>query len=216
MHPIYNYDVYIFDCDGVILDSNALKIHAMREALSALPFSEESISECVNYFSKNFGKSRFHHIEYFLEYILDVEESNKISIEKKILADFSEQCKKLYLTAELTPNFLTFIKSLPGRKYVASGSEESELRDVFKIRGLDQYFIEVYGSPTKKSELVKNIKKMGPNLNIVMIGDAVSDFEASKINHIDFYCYIPYSNVIEKMQELSNDNGFVVLDFWPK
>ena len=29
-----DYDTIIFDCDGVILDSNELKIDAMREALN--------------------------------------------------------------------------------------------------------------------------------------------------------------------------------------
>ncbi|ABE55946.1 Haloacid dehalogenase-like hydrolase [Shewanella denitrificans OS217] len=215
MHPIYNYDLYIFDCDGVILDSNALKVQAMREALSALPFTPELIAECVDYFANNFGKSRFHHVAHFLEYILNVEEIDRVYVEQKLLADFSNQCRTLYLTAELTPNFLEFIESLPGRKYVASGSEQSELREVFKNRGLDLHFIKVYGSPTKKSDLIKKIISKESNATAVMIGDAVSDFEASKSNNIDFYCYIPYSNVVERMQMLSEDNNFEVLEQWP-
>jgi phosphoglycolate phosphatase-like HAD superfamily hydrolase len=216
MHPIYNYDLYIFDCDGVILDSNALKVQAMREALSALPFTNELlITQCVDYFANNFGKSRFHHIAHFLDHILNIDELNRAYIEEKILTDFSSQCRTLYLTAKLTPNFLEFIESLPGRKYVASGSEQSELREVFKNRGLDKYFMEVYGSPTKKSDLIKNIIGAEPNATAVMIGDAVSDFEASKVNSIDFICYIPYSNVVQRMQALSENNSFEILKKWP-
>lgn len=77
MHLIYNYELYIFDCDGVILNSNALKIVAMKEALLALSFSAGKVAECVEYFSKNFGKSRFHHIKYFIENILHVENEKK-------------------------------------------------------------------------------------------------------------------------------------------
>ena len=33
MPPLNDYEVYIFDCDGVILDSNQLKIKAMKQAL---------------------------------------------------------------------------------------------------------------------------------------------------------------------------------------
>lgn len=215
MHPIYNYDLYIFDCDGVILDSNALKVKAMRGALSALPFSSELINQCVDYFYNNFGKSRFHHVAYFLDYILDIEEVNRAYIEQQLLKDFSSQCRTLYMTAELTPNFLDFIESLPGRKYVASGSEQSELREVFKNRGLDKYFIQVYGSPIKKSDIIKNILGIESNALAVMIGDAVSDFEASQFNGIDFYCYIPFSNVVDLMSKLSKENDFEVIDQWP-
>ncbi len=69
MHPIYNYDVYIFDCDGVILDSNQLKIDAMKKALIKFFGDDHKIAECVEYFKRNFGTSRFHHVEHFVNEI---------------------------------------------------------------------------------------------------------------------------------------------------
>jgi phosphoglycolate phosphatase-like HAD superfamily hydrolase len=215
MHQIYEHDCYIFDCDGVILNSNILKIDAMRNTLTELEFATNQVDSCVDYFSNNFGKSRFHHVEHFLENILMVNKQDKQLIEDKILNSFSIQCKNLYLTAELTPFFVEFITSLNGAKYVASGSEQSELRDVFDARGLSQYFDEIYGSPTKKSELVNLILKENPLSNTVMFGDAVSDFEASRDNNIKFICYIPYSNVKEKMRELSQVDNFQVITEWP-
>ncbi|WP_028765178.1 HAD family hydrolase [Shewanella colwelliana] len=215
MHPIYNYDLYIFDCDGVILNSNKLKIQAMKEALKALSFDSKLITQCVEYFANNFGKSRFHHISHFLDNILNVEEIKKQDINEKLLSNFSKQCQSLYLTAELSPKFLDFIVSLPGKKFVASGSEQNELRQVFKHRGLDKYFIEVFGSPVAKSTLISNIIADEKNITAVMIGDAVSDFEASQLNHIDFYCYIPYSNVSDQMLSLSEKHGFQILYQWP-
>ena len=215
MHPIYSYELYIFDCDGVILDSNALKVQAMKTALEVLCFGYREVDECINYFANNFGKSRFHHIKYFIENILSIKEIDKARIEEKILNSFSQQCKALYLTAKLTPGFLEFIQSLPGRKYVASGSEQSELRAVFKSRGLEQYFVQVFGSPTAKTFLIANILQSEINAKAVMIGDAVSDFEASRSNGIDFFCYIPYSNVSDKMQKLSETYQFDILKCWP-
>ncbi|MEH6595067.1 MAG: HAD hydrolase-like protein [Colwellia polaris] len=215
MHQIYSYEIYIFDCDGVILDSNTLKIQAMKKSLEVLCFESSEIEQCINYFANNFGKSRFHHVEYFIESILNVKKSDKDIIAKKILKSFSKQCKELYLTANLTPGFLEMIQSLPGRKYVASGSEQNELRSVFKARGLDQYFVQVFGSPTAKSSLLANILKLEIDKKAVMIGDAVSDFEASRDNEIDFVCYIPFSNVTEKMQMLAVTHNFDTLQSWP-
>ena len=49
-----------------------------------------------------------------------------------------------------------------------------------------------------------------------MIGDAVSDFEASQSNTIDFICYIPFSNVAQRMRALADTHQFEVLDRWPQ
>ncbi|RTR35969.1 HAD family hydrolase [Shewanella canadensis] len=216
MHQIFNYNLYIFDCDGVILDSNALKVQAMKEALEALSFKSELVTECVTYFANNFGKSRFHHVTHFVNEILELRSEQKAEIEAKILSDFSNQCKELYLTASLTPGFLNLIQTLPGKKFVASGSEQSELRAVFKTRGLDKYFVDVFGSPTLKTQLLSNILQSQPDARALMIGDAVSDFDASQENNIDFICYVPYSNVPMRMQLLSKEHQFEVIEHWPQ
>lgn len=216
MHPIFNYDLYIFDCDGVILDSNALKVQAMKEALEALSFKPELVTQCVDYFANNFGKSRFHHVAHFVNRLLELKEYDRAEVESKILSDFSAQCKSLYLTAKLTPGFLNLVKSLPGKKIVASGSEQGELRAVFKNRGLDKYFTDVFGSPAAKTTLLSNILQNQPNAKAVMIGDAVSDFDASQDNGIDFICYIPYSNVQSTMQSLAQEHRFDIIEHWPQ
>ncbi|UXK09892.1 HAD hydrolase-like protein [Shewanella putrefaciens] len=216
MHPIYSYDLYIFDCDGVILDSNALKVQAMKEALEALSFKSEKVAQCVDYFANNFGKSRFHHVSHFVNEVLELRSDQKEDIENKILDLFSTQCKSLYMTAELTPGFLNLIQMLPGKKWVASGSEQGELRDVFKKRGLDKYFVDVFGSPTPKSKLLTNILQSQPHTRALMIGDAVSDFDASQANDIDFICYVPYSNVQARMQLLAKEHKFEVIERWPQ
>lgn len=216
MHQIYNYDLYVFDCDGVILDSNALKVQAMKEALETRAFKSEQVAECVNYFANNFGKSRFHHVAHFVNEILDLADEQKATIEASILKDFSVQCKALYLTAKLTPGFLSLITDLPGIKFVASGSEQSELRAVFKSRGLEQYFVNVFGSPTAKSQLLHDILQEQTYTKALMIGDAVSDFDASRANNIDFICYIPFSNVAPRMKLLAAEYDFTVLERWPQ
>ena len=216
MHPIYNYDLYIFDCDGVILDSNALKVQAMKEALEALSFKPELVTKCTDYFANNFGKSRFHHVEHFVDDLLELKSDQKTETKDKILNYFSEQCRALYMTAKLTPGFLHLIQTLPGKKWVASGSEQSELRTVFKNRGLDKYFVDVFGSPTAKVELLTNILQDRPHNRALMIGDAVSDFDASQANNIDFICYVPYSNVPKRMRTLAKEYQFEILERWPQ
>ncbi|MCO4182526.1 HAD hydrolase-like protein [Proteus terrae] len=212
MPLLSKYEVYIFDCDGVILDSNQLKIEAMKNALEARFSAQDLIAECVDYFRHNFGKSRFHHVVHFLDSILDIEEEQRSELEQLILADFSKQCRTLYLTAELTPSFMAFLEQCKGKRYVASGSEQSELRDVFVQRGLDVHFDGVFGSPTPKSELIRRILEQEQNTNAVMFGDAESDMLSAQQNRIDFVFYSPYSNVKEKMIKQCHLQQHLIID----
>lgn len=212
MPLLSEYNVYIFDCDGVILDSNQLKIDAMRSAVSLETSNEKLIDECTDYFKNNFGKSRYHHIDIFVTNILKVPKYSTKSVKERLLEAYSAQCKILYMSAEITEGFMSLITSLEGKKYVASGSEQNELRDVFRARKLDVYFNDILGSPERKTNHVESIIRENKKSKFVMIGDAVSDLEAAKDNLIDFIFYSPLSNVSEKMLSLCKQNQYQVID----
>jgi phosphoglycolate phosphatase-like HAD superfamily hydrolase len=212
MRRFSEYDIYIFDCDGVILDSNALKIEAMRKTLCTLDFNESQVKDCVSYFSSNFGKSRFHHIDIFLSEILDVNSNDVDKYRSLLLKGYSGQCESLYLKANITAGFMDVIHRLKGKTFVASGSEQNELRSVFKQRELDSLFVDVYGSPTKKSDIVADILRQYQTSNAVMIGDALSDLDAAVVNCIDFVGYLPYSNVASALREAASEVGFSCID----
>lgn len=214
MHPIANYDVYIFDCDGVILDSNKLKIDAMQNALASIINDSEKVNACVNYFRNNFGRSRFHHVDVFVEQFLLLDDTSKNKVKDDILHAYSSQCKSLYLKAKLTPGFIEFISHLNGKKYIASGSEQQELREVFKARNLNNYFDGIYGSPTKKSDLVANILQLTASDNAIMFGDAISDLEAAQANSINFIAYLPYSNVKGSLINLASKIDATTINAW--
>jgi phosphoglycolate phosphatase-like HAD superfamily hydrolase len=214
MRLFENYDSFIFDCDGVIFDSNQLKIEAMKSTLLSLFVENDKIDACLSYFASNFGRSRFHHVDVFVEEILKPGAANIQSMKESILKLYSDQCKSLYLQAEITPGFIQFIETLPGNKYVASGSEQEELRDVFKKRGLDVYFDGIYGSPTAKTNIVKAIMGKASGADFLMIGDALSDLNAAVNNNIHFVAYLPFSNVKEQLKRESIKHNFMQIYHW--
>ena len=65
MNNIYNYDFFIFDCDGVILESNKLKSDAFSEALPNEP--SHLVEEFISYHKNNGGVSRYEKFKYYFE-----------------------------------------------------------------------------------------------------------------------------------------------------
>ena len=192
------YETIILDCDGVIFDSNYLKIDAFKDAL--VGFDEKLIKIFINYFKNNFGTSRYHLVRVFIEEVLKQKFNEKLYNE--ILKKYSENCVILYEKSEITKNFIEFIEKNKDKKlYVASGSDQEELRIVFKKRNLEKYFIDIFGSPIKKSEIVKSI--LSTNNNVIMIGDAISDMLAAKDSNIDFIFMSDYST----NEDMKNDDS---------
>ena len=180
----------LFDFDGVILDSMPVREYGFRKIFEE--FSNDLVEQLLEYHNKNGGLSRYVKIRYFYEVLLNKDISDdevnefadKFSIiMKKGLID------KKYLIKEtvkfLDDNYKNY------NLHIVSGSDEKELRFLCRELDVDKYFISIYGSPIHKNDLVKNIfnKYNYKKYKTILIGDSINDYEASKVNGIDFYGY---------------------------
>jgi HAD superfamily hydrolase (TIGR01549 family) len=192
------YDTIILDCDGVILDSNLLKLDAFRDALS--DYDNDVVSNFIDYFKVNFGTSRYTLTKVFIEEFLKQEFDENLY--QNILNKYSQNCVALYEQSNMTKNFIDFIEKYKDKNFfVASGSDQDELRSVFETRGISKYFVNIFGSPKKKTDIVSDIVRT--NNNCVMIGDSQSDMQASNDNKINFIFMSDYSTN-EMMKEDKN------------
>ena len=186
---LMKYDLIILDCDGVIFNSNLLKIEAFKVSLE--DFDNKAVLSFIEYLKKNFGSSRSKLIRVFIEDFL------KISFDKilfqVIFEKYSKCCVKLYRSAEFTKDLIKFLGFYGSKKlYIASGSDQKELIEVFESRGLSKYFIEIHGSPELKTDIVFNITSAN-DLMAVLIGDAEADKLAAENSNIDFIFMKDYS-----------------------
>ena len=62
------YKTFIFDCDGVILNSNKIKTNSFRALLST--YDKCAVDEFIKYHKTNGGISRYEKIKYFLKKIM--------------------------------------------------------------------------------------------------------------------------------------------------
>lgn len=186
MLDLTNYDVYIFDCDGVILDSNELKSEAFRDALSVEPINK--VNDLVNYHKANGGISRYEKFKYFYE-IIHPSIDKEAKCEEAIVRFGQLVFEKLQFVDYIpgVEDFLNISQSLSKDSFVNSGGDQAELRALFSKRKISKYFKEIYGSPdTKESNLKKIIKRYPNNKKFVFFGDSKSDYLAAKAFGIDF------------------------------
>lgn len=217
MRPFRDYDIYIFDCDGVLLDSNKIKITAMKDALECLNLDADTVNKCLDYFSDNFGKSRYHHVDFFINNFLseDFMLDDCVDFKNNLLEKYTKNVDESYIDAAVLPGVRNILSDLTGRSFVASGTEQQQLRTVLNLKDLGSYFLDILGSPSRKVDIVSNVLARYPvDFSAVMIGDSVADFEAAIDNNIDFLGVSGYSNTPGLLKKLCAMNEKRCIECW--
>ena len=180
------YDYAVFDCDGVILDSNRLKTEAFARALEG--DSEKYVDKMIAYHKANGGVSRYKKFRYYFQEINPHEDVEKNA--KKAISRFAEIVQKGLIKCNHIPGVLDFINDVKKKGlslFVVSGSDGEELREVFNKRKIDSLFSAIYGSPPTKTENMKKVKsQVGAQTKGIFFGDSRSDMEAAEGFGLDF------------------------------
>lgn len=178
----------LWDFDGVIIDSLAIRDYGFREIFKE--FDKQSVDKLIQYHNYNGGLSRFHKIEYFFNEILkqNITQDEILQYANKFTTIMRQElCNPEYLIA----NTIQFIKDNYENYnfHIVSGSEHNELNFLCQKLDLSQYFISINGSPTPKNQLMKNLlESYNYNINqTILIGDSINDYEAASVNKIGFY-----------------------------
>ena len=179
------YDIIIFDCDGVLIDVNLLKCEAFGKAVEEYP--QEIVQGFVRHCKNTFGVSRYVKFKEFFSHFAKIPfQEDKYNT---FLINYSNICKEMYQSANITPGCECLLEKLLNSNkslYVASGSDEKELNEAFICRNLNKYFKGIYGSPRTKAECTSIILNENLNKKAVFIGDAISDMRTAKLFNIDF------------------------------
>jgi len=176
----------IFDCDGVILNSNKIKTNAFKQTLSKYP--KDKVMQLIDFHKKNGGISRKIKFDYFFKDILK-ENSQKLindSLDQFKKNSFKKLIKSRYISGVL--NFIKILHKYKIKIFIVSGAFEKELREIFNLRKKDHMFLEILGTPKNKEENIKYLFKKYSleNKNGLFFGDAETDYLVSKKFNIKF------------------------------
>lgn len=191
MLSINNYNSFIFDCDGVILNSNKVKSNAFYKC--ALPFGHEAASQLLRFHTSNGGISRYEKFRYFLSEIAPKTTSNSNPNTPLTYEDLLDVYRR-EVASELNKceiaTGLDQLKALTNQSSwcVVSGGDQNEVRSVLQYRNIDQLFNGgIFGSPDSKGTiLAREIRNKNILLPALFLGDSRYDYESSMNAGIDF------------------------------
>lgn len=203
------YDFYVFDCDGVILDSNRIKTLAFEKALSGE--NKKQVEEFIEYHKRNGGITRQNKFLYFFSNIKhDIDES-KVS---EALDRFASICEEELVRAELVPGVLDFLKTKKARSFVVTGGNEKEVKSILDKKSLSKYFDSILGNPNSKSLNMEKLSSKGLFQGKgVYFGDALLDYQLAKKHNLDFVYISGYSEWEGGIEYCRDRGAHVYQDF---
>ena len=180
LKEIWNKDIFIFDCDGVVLDSNQFKTTAYYEILKK--FDEKKALDFAQFHRENGGISRFVKFELFFQKYLGIENYQEMAQEAS--AQYAKLTIQKLKEAKVNEGFFDFIKKINGQKYIVSGGAQEDLIQVFKHRKMVQLFDGIFGSPPDKYQIFESLKIDAKKA--IYFGDSRFDYQVANSFNVDF------------------------------
>lgn len=205
---LLQYSSILFDCDGVILNSNKIKSASFYH--TAAKYCEDSAKELLDYHRKNGGVSRYIKFQYFLDRILPkycVNNIKKPSL-SKLLLEYKIRVEREILKCTIAEGLSTLREKTKNSDWlVITGGDQEEVRTIFKKRNIYGYFNKgIYGSPKSKEDILTNLFEMKKITQpSVFLGDSIYDYKVAKKFNLDFI-FISEWTEVERWEEFVESN----------
>jgi len=208
MLDITGMKTLVFDCDGVVLDSNRVKTEAFYQV--ALPYGEAAAQAFVAYHTANGGISRYKKFAHFLSEIVPAlaELSTGPTLDE-MLADYAAKVRHSLLTCDVAVGLHELRQQTEQARWlIVSGGDQAELRDVFAERGLAGLFDGgIFGSPdTKDTILTRELGNGNIRQPALFLGDSKYDHQAASAAGLDFIFLSGWSEVKDSEQWCQANN----------
>jgi len=176
----------IFDFDGVLAETNDIRIEGFRILFSAYPLTVQDALTC--FVRANGGLSRYFKIRHFFEQILARPVSDEQVME--LAQKYSTIVKDNVVEAAAVKGSKEFLAKWAGNVDFAiiSGSDEYELRSVCSLRGIAHFFEHILGSPATKQENFQRLFDATgwQRQHCLFIGDTTNDLNAARAMGVPF------------------------------
>jgi len=205
---LQDYATIVFDCDGVILDSNAVKTEAFR--IAAAPWGRDAAEALAAYHVANGGISRYAKFTYFTEQIVpELAPGRGLPDVDDLLADFSAAVREGLSKCCIAEGLESLRSATINSSWLlVSGGDQNELRQIFRERGLADYFDGgIFGSPDDKTLIfAREVENGNISHPAVYLGDSKYDYASASGIGLDFVFISGWSEV-EDWQNFVSENA---------
>lgn len=145
----------LFDFNGVILESAAIKTAAYRKLFERE--YPDKVDEFMKYHIQNAGISRYVKFQYFYEKILGIRLTEQEK--KELINRFSCDVLKETLNTSFVKGMPKFLEENYKKflLFIVTGTPNEEINYIIKKRKFNFYFKEIHGSPNEKKEIIYDI-----------------------------------------------------------
>ncbi|MFM2484521.1 HAD family hydrolase [Celerinatantimonas yamalensis] len=182
---IADYKTIVFDCDGVVFNSNKVKTQSFYDV--AKVYGHEPAKALKDYHVQNGGISRYAKFKYLFTDILKKPINQNELIQ--LLDNFACEVKNALMNCEVADGLEELREKTQHSNWlIVSGGDQQELRELFKVRSLDHYFDGgIFGSPdTKETILTREIESGNIIQSALYIGDSLYDYQSAQAADLDF------------------------------
>ncbi len=180
------YRYIVFDFDGVLAETNEIRFQGFSDLFAELP--PEAMVCFMDFVKANGGLSRYGKIRHLYNHILRQPASE--SQVDALAQQYSKLVAERVTEAPAVSGSLEFLAEYADRfEYaVVSGSDQSELRQVCRARGIDGYFRTILGSPIEKTENIVELlsARAWDRQACLYVGDSTNDYDAAAEAGIGF------------------------------
>jgi len=205
---VEKYKVIFWDFDGVIKESNEVKIEAYGRLFES--FGEKVRNDIVHNAKMNEGISRFVKIPlYFEKYVHRTLENHEVD---SYCEQYSEMTKNAVLETDWVGGVMDYISNSYDKQefYIVTGTAQADIDWIVDQLSIRNMFKGVFGSPDSKKDIIINLithYQYSTNL-CLMIGDSLTDYRAALDTGIDFLLRVTNHN-----KEMTDINCLQLKDF---
>lgn len=205
------YKTIVFDCDGVVLNSNKTKVQAYYEVAKRNGGTDAQAQALANHHVQKGSFPRNGKIEYYLKEIL--KQPITADVMQRYLDTFEDVLDKALMQCEVAPGLQELKTETPQARWMLlSGGDQQELRKIFARRHLANLFeAGIFGGPDIKETVLAREKENGNiQLPALFVGDSKYDYQAATGAGLDFVFLNGWTEVAD-WQQFCKENHIRVL-----
>ncbi len=209
---LQSFKILIFDSDGVVLNSNSIKLNAFYD-LAKTVCCKQCALEIKSMILKSKNMTRYDIIKAMRDMSIRHHGLDLYSFES-LLSRYSSLVSNSLVECDVDPGIYSLRRSLRSSKWlILTAGDQEETQSVYKKKGLYKMFdAGIYGSPRTKMENLRAILDIHGSYcahDILMLGDSYTDAELAFENGIK-YAHIRHWSHCHKAHEYCNAKTMAV------